>query len=302
MATTFLRILKYGFQNFWRNGWLSTATILVMTLALIAFEGLILFNVITGSAVTSIQNKIDIAVYFKRGTAEDDILKMEKSLKALPEVKLVDYISSDEALIAFKEKHKNDPTINQALAELSDKNPVLASLTIKANNTEQYPVIDTYLKHQGFSSIVERVTYSQSKKAIDLLNDLTNTANRVGLAVTIFIAFAASLVAFSTIRLAIYSNREEIGIMRLVGASNIFTKGPYLVSGIMYGFFGAVATLFLTAPAINFSAPYLSVLAEVNMEAYFYAHIAELFGYMLLFGVSLGAVSSWVAIRRYLKI
>jgi cell division transport system permease protein len=303
MATTFLRILKYGFQNFWRNGWLSTATILVMVLALLAFQGLIIFNVVNEAAVTSIQDKIDIAVYFKRTTAEDDILKMEKSIKALPEVKIVDYVSSEEALATFKEKHKDDPTINQALQELS-QNPLLASLNIKANNPLDYPVIATYLEHQGFSSIVERVTYAQNKTAIDQLNKITDTANRGGLALTIFIAFAASLVTFSTIRLAIYSNREEIGIMRLVGASNIFTKGPYLVSGILYGFFGALVTLLLSAIIINFVSPYLNsqYLDIINLESYFYANIISFLGYLLLFGAFLGTVSSWVAIRRYLKI
>lgn len=303
MATTFLRILKYGFQNFWRNGWLSTATILVMVLALIAFQGLILFNVVNDAAVKSIQDKIDIAVYFKRGTAEDDILKMEKSLKELPEVKLVDYVSTEQALATFKEKHKNDPTISQALAELN-QNPLLASINIKANNPNDYPVIATYLEHQGYSAIVERVTYAQNKTAIDQLNKITDTANKGGLALTIFIAFAASLVTFSTIRLAIYSNREEIGIMRLVGASNIFTKGPYLVSGIMYGFFGAIVTLLITAPVINFVSPYLDTqyLNIINLEPYFYANITTFFGYLLVFGVFLGTVSSWVAIRRYLKV
>lgn len=308
MATTFLRILKYGFQNFWRNGWLSTATILVMTLALIAFQGLILFDAVGTAAVKSIQDKIDIAVYFKRGTAEDDILKMEKSLKDLPEVKLVDYVSSEEALVIFKENHKNDPNINQALAELATNpllaNPLLPSLNIKANDTQDYPVIATYLEHQGFSSIVERVTYTQNKTAIDSLNVITDTVNKGGLAITIFIAFAASLVTFSTIRLAIYSNREEIGIMKLVGASNIFTKGPYLVSGILYGFFGTLATLLLFVPIINFVSPYLDskYLNIINLEPYFYAHIVEYFCFMLLFGVFLGTVSSWVAIRRYLKV
>lgn len=302
MATTFLRIIKYGFQNFWRNGWLSTATILVMVLALLTFQGLILFDVVTNTAVTSIQEKIDIAVYFKRTTSEDDILNMQKSLENLPEVKTVDYVSSEQALTDFKEKHKDDPTINQALSELA-QNPLLASLNIKANNPTDYPVIAEYLENDGFTSIVERVTYAQNKTAIDRLNRIIDTVNKIGLAITVFIAFAASLVAFNTIRLAIYSNREEIGIMRLVGASNIFAKGPYIVSGILYGIFGALVTIVLMAPIINFASPYFNAfIPEMNLENYFYANLTSLLGYLLLFGVFLGIVSSWVAIRRYLKI
>lgn len=302
MATTLLRILKYGFQSFWRNGWLSTATVLVMVLALITFQGLLLFDVVTKSAVASIRDKIDIAVYFRRTTAEDDMLKMKKAVEQLPTIKSVEYISSADALADFKEKHKSDPTISQALTELA-ANPLLASLNVKAKDPNDYPAIAQYLENDGFSPIVEKVTYSQNKNAIDRLNKLIDTLNRMGLAVTIFIAFAASLVAFNTIRLAIYSNREEIGIMRLVGASNTFIKGPYIVDGILYGFFGSLVTLLLTAPLLNIAAPVVArLIPEMNLQVYFYTNLPTLFGYLIVFGAALGVLSSWVAIRRYLRV
>ncbi len=301
MATTLLRILKYGFQNFWRNGWLSTATVLVMVLALVTFQGLLLFDALSSTAVDSIRDKIDIAVYFKRGTAEDDIVRMKKTVEQLPEVKSVEYLSSDAALAQFKEKHKNEPTITQALAELAD-NPLLASINVKAKDSKDYPVIAQYLEHDGFSSLVEKVTYGQNKNAIERLNKLIDTLNRMGLAITLFIAFAASLVAFNTIRLAIYSNREEISIMRLVGGSNFFIKGPYLVSGVMYGFFGAFVTVLLTAPLMNVVTPFVARLVpEMNLESYYYANLVGFFGYLLLFGAGLGIISSWIATRRYLR-
>jgi cell division transport system permease protein len=302
MATTLLRILKYGFQSFWRNGWLSTATVLIMVLALITFQGLLLFDVVTTAAITSIRDKIDIAVYFQRTAAEDDILKMKKDVEQLPTIKSVDYISSADALAAFKEKHKNNPTISQALAELP-VNPISASINVQAKDSKDYPAIAEYLENQSFSSIVEKVTYSQNKGAIDGLNKFIDTINRMGLAFTIFIAFAASLVAFNTIRLAIYSNREEIGIMRLVGASNTFIKGPYIVNGILYGFFGALMTIVLTAPVMNAAAPVVTrLIPGMNLESYFYANLPALFAYLVLFGAVLGIGSSWVAIRRYLKV
>lgn len=302
MATTFLRIIKYGFQNFWRNGWLSAATILVMVLALLMFEGLLLFGVVTDTAISSIQDKIDIAVYFQRTASEDDMLALKRAVEKLPEVKLVDYVSSAEALEQFKLAHANDPTINQALAELS-QNPLLASLNIKANDPGQYGAIATYLEKSAPTNLIEKVTYSQYKNAIDRLTKLVDTLNRMGIAAALFLAFAAALVAFNTIRLAIYSNRDEIGIMKLVGASNTFTKGPYLVGGILYGFFGACVAIILMAPLMNIIDPYMARLVpEVQLEAYFYSHIASLFIYLLIAGAALGIVSSWVATRRYLKV
>ncbi len=302
MATTLLRILKYGFQNFWRNGWLSTATVLIMVLALITFQGLLLFGVVTDAAVTSLRDKIDIAVYFRRTAVEDEMLAMRRSVEQLPSVKSVEYISSADALRTFKEKHKSDPTISQALAEIA-ANPLLASLNVRAKDSKDYPVIAEYLGNQSFSSIVDKVTYSQNKSAIDRLNKLIDSVDKMGLAVTIFIAFAASLVAFNTIRLAIYSIREEISIMRLVGGSNTFIKGPYIVSGILYGFFGALVTTILTAPLMNIIAPAVTkLIPEMNLEMYFYANLPTLIGYLILFGAALGIGSSWFAIRRYLKV
>jgi cell division transport system permease protein len=302
MSTTFARIIKYGFQLFYRHGWLTIATITVMVIALIMYQALILFGVVTDTATASLQDKIDIAVYFKTSAVEDDILNIEKSLKGLPEVKAVEYVSRDKALETFKEAHKDDPNINQALAEL-DGNPLRASLNIKANDTNDYPIITTYLENEGFKTVVEKVTYAQNKVAIDRLNKLVDTMRKIGLSITIFLAFAASLVAFNTIRLAIYSNREEIGIMRLVGAANSFIKGPYLFNGILYGATGALVTIILMIPTVNFASPYFQAfIPEMNLASYFYRNIASLFGYLFIFGAGLGIVSSWIAIRRYLKL
>lgn len=302
MSTTLARILKYGFQLFYRHGWLTIATITVMVIALIMYQALILFGVVTDTATASLRDKIDIAVYFKTSAVEDDILNIEKSLKGLPEVKAVEYVSRDKALEIFKETHKDDPNINQALAEL-DSNPLRASLNIKAKDTNDYPTIAAYLENDGFQTVVEKVTYTQNKVAIDRLNKLVDTMRKIGLAITIFLAFAASLVAFNTIRLAIYSSREEIGIMRLVGAANSFIKGPYLFSGILYGAGGALITVILMIPMINFASPYFQAfIPEMNLSSYFYSNIASLFLYLLMFGTGLGIVSSWIAIRRYLKL
>lgn len=302
MITTLFRIIRYGFLDFWRNGWLSTATVIIMALALLMFQGLILFDVMTSSAIDSIRDKIDIAVYFKPETVEDDILKIQRSLRELSEVKEVSYISSDEALANFKDRHKDDPTINQALTELED-NPLLASLNIKAKDSNDYSTIAGYLENDDFSPAIERVTFAQNRTAIERLNKIIETVNKIGFAVTIFIAFVASLVVFNTIRLAIYSNRSEIGIMRLVGASNIFTKGPYIVSGILYGVIGGVLALIVAFPMVNFITPYFAIFVpELSLQSYFTANFGHFFWYLLGGGVLLGMVSSWVAIRRYLKV
>ncbi len=302
MATTLFRILKFGFQNFARNALLSVATIAVIVLALLVFNGLVLFGTMAQSATASLQDKIDISVYFKSNAAEDDILKLEKSLESFTEVKAVDYVSQDKALDIFKESHRDDPTITQALEELQT-NPLLASLNIKAQNPSQYSTIADYLKDPGLLNIVENVTYGQNKVAIERLARIIDTAKNVGVGMTIFLALVAILVTFNTVRLVIYSNREEIGIMRLVGAANKFINGPYIVSGILYGAFAGLLSLVFSAPLIAWASPYVSAfIPELNLTAYLFSNLPQLIAYQLIFGIALGGVSAAVAVRRYLKI
>ena len=302
MITTFLRIIKYGFQSIRRNGWLSLATILVMILALLVFEGLIIFGVVTNNAIAALQDKIDIAVYFQTTAGEDEILRLERALEDLKEVKRVEYISRDKALALFKEANKNNPTITQALTELDD-NPLHASLNIKAHDPNDYAQIASYLDTTEFKNLITKVSYTQSKKAIDRLASIGDTLKKIGFAITLFFSITTALVTFNTIRLAIYSNREEIGIMRLVGASNVFINGPYIIQGVLLGVWAAIFSTLLTIPFIYFASPYVSVvIPDISLKVYFYSHLLTLFGYQLLFGVLLSVISSVIAVRRYLRI
>ncbi len=234
MFTALSRIIKYGLLGFWRNGWLSTATLSVILIALMVFEGLIVFNILTKTALTVLQDKIDISIYFKTNTLEDEILKIKKSLESLTEVKNVEYISQDKALEIFKAKHASEQAITQSLEELQD-NPLLASLNIKAYDPRQYSLIATYLDNASFKDQFEKVTYAQNSVVIERLTRIIDTAEKGVLILIVFLTAISILVTFNTIRLAIYSNREEIGIMRLVGGSNSFIRGPYVVEGIIYG-------------------------------------------------------------------
>ncbi len=302
MLTNLLRIIKYGFLAFRRNGWLSTATLSIIVLALLVFEGLMIFNVLTKTAVNSLEDKIDISIYFKIDAPEDDILNIQKSLGTLTEVKSVDYISRDRALEIFKEKHKDDAAISQSLEELNS-NPLLASLNVKANNPSEYSIIAGYLDKADFKTMFEKVTYAQNAVIIDRLNKIIGVAEKGGFVLIVFLTFIAVLVTFNTIRLAIYSSRDEIGIMRLVGASNSFIRGPYIVEGIIYGFLAAVLSIALTAPIVYFVSPYISIfIAEMNLWEYFTSNIFGTLFYQSLFGIGLGTISSIIAVRKYLKV
>lgn len=301
MLTIFSRIIHYGVSNFWRNGWPSIATVLTMTLALMGSFGLIMFNVVMDEAVMSIQDKINITVFFKTNAAEDQILSIKQSLESLPEVQNVEYISSAQALEIFKERHKDDPVISETVSELTT-NPLEPSLNIRARSPEQYPAIAEYLDAPSMKEHFDKVTYFENQSVIDRLIRIVSTVNRGGLALTVVLAVIAGLVVFNTIQLAIYSMRDEISIMRAVGASNSLVRGPFVVEGVIAGLIAAAASLLVAAPVAYAVSPYVEIfIPGFAMFKYFYTHLPGLLFSQIALAVGIGALSSFVAVRRYLK-
>jgi cell division transport system permease protein len=295
------RIIKYGFQSFLRNKWLSATTIGIMILTLIVFMGLIIFNVTTEKGVEAVKNKVDISVYFKSNIAEDDVLNIKRILENFDEVREVEYVSRDQALVEFKERHADEEVITQTLEEL-DENPLLASLNIKAKDLSQYGVIASYLESDSLTDIVEKVTYAQNELVINRLETLVESLNVIVFGLTLFLAFLAVMVTFNTISLAIFSNKDQIGIMRMVGADNKFIRGPYIVEGIIYGIIAAVISLILFFPIINAVSPGLGrFIPDFNLAEYFRSNFLVLFLYQLAIGIILGITSSVIAIRKYLR-
>jgi cell division transport system permease protein len=301
MITTLFRIIKYGLLNFRRNVLQSIATINVMTLALIMFLGLIIFSVSTGAATEALKDQIDISVYFKTSAEEDEILKLRTSLESLEEVRSVEYVSREKALTVFQEKHKDDPKVSRGL-ELLDENPLRAHLNIKAHDTTRYEQIATYLDNERLELLIDEVSFTDLKLVIERLNRIVRAVRGLAFGLTIYLAVTTVIIVFITIRLAIHSNREEIGVMRLVGASNIFINGPYMVEAILFGLLAAVLSILAIAPLVQIMSPHIQEIADLDLQTYFFGNIFKLFLYQILFGVFLSTISAVIAIRRYLKV
>jgi len=301
MFTIISRFIHFGFKNFKRNGWLSAATVAIMVLALVVFLGVILFSVVTTRAAASIQDKIDISVFFNTNASEDQVLNIQQSLEALPEVASVSYTSRDQALTNFTASHASDQTVSQAIAELN-ANPLEASLEIKAKDPSQYSQISDYLNSPNIAQYVDTQSYTNNEDIINRLAKIVQYVEVGGLGVTLILALIAGLVVFNTIQLSIYSNREEIGIMRVVGASNALVRGPFVIDGMLCGGLAAVITLIVVAPALFFLSPYLEIfIPGLGLFHYFYSHILWLFLYEFGFGVVIGGLSSFIAVKKYLR-
>jgi len=300
--TTIQRVSKTGFQNFWRNGWLSAATVSVMVLALTVILGLLLLSVLTEALIINLQNKIDISVYFKEGTPEENVLAVKNDLSGLGEVKSVEYVSEDEALKRFEERYQDNEIIIQVLGEL-DENPLEASLNIKAKESGEFPAIVSFLEDQKYQEIVSNINYYENKETIARLTSVISAIRKGGGIISFVLSVIAILVAFNTIRIAIYTMRDEINIMKLVGATNWFIRGPFLVEGIVYGAVSSLVTMLLFYPIIFLISPSLSkFFPGVNLYDYFQTNFLTIWLILLFIGAILGMAGSMIAIRKYLKI
>ena len=272
-----------------------------MILALFVIAGLTLFNVMTQAIVANLEGRVDVSVYFNKDTDEAKMLAVRQELITLPEVKSVDYVSQDEALKNFQERHKDNQVLLQSLQEL-DQNPLEASLNIKASNASQYEAISNYLTQDRFSGLIDKINYKQNQDIISRLTRLTGNIQMGGLIVSLFLALLAILVSFNTVRLTMYTWRDEISVMRFVGASNWFIRGPFLVEGALYGIAAAVTTIVLIFPILYIVSPKITnFLPEVDLLYFYQANFWQFLILMFGVGILIGGVSSLIAIRRYLR-
>jgi cell division transport system permease protein len=301
----FKRIIRSGYRNFMRSGFTSIASVLIMTITLFVITSLVFVQAALNASLTDIKEKVDVTVYFVPGAEEPSIKNIEQALTKLPEVKSVSYTSSDEALAQFKERHANDYLTLQALDELND-NPLGATLNVKAKDPSQYESISKYFESdtvlsKGILTIIEKIDYHQNKVIIDRLTSIISGAQRLGFTISFVLILISIIITFNTIRLIIYMSREEINVMRLVGAGDKYIRGPFIVSGVLVGICSAVLTIILFIPISIWLGNQMTDFLGLNLFTYFKSNFLQLFIIMLGSGVILGGISSTFAIHRYLR-
>ncbi len=304
--TNVKRVIKAGFIGFWRNGFVSFTSISVMVITLFVIGAIIFTNVMLTASLNQIKDKVDISVYFVTSAQESDILAIKQSLETLPEVSLVNYVSQSDELAQFKVRHENDQVTLQALDELTD-NPLGAVLNIKAKEPSQYSDIVTFLGSKGVSpnglTIIDKINYNQNKTAIDKLTKIIEAGSTIGLFLTLVLVLVSIGITFNTIRLAIYSSREEISIMQLVGASSKYVRGPFVIIGIMYGLIAGLFVILAFIPITYYlGRATANFFGGVNVFGYYLHNFAQIFAIILGTGIVVGAVSSYWAVRRYLRV
>ncbi len=307
MFTSLRRVLSGGSKNFFRSGAVSFATVLIMTVTLMIIGFLIFLSALLSYTLQQIQNKVDVTVYFTTSAAEGDVLNLKDQLEQNPEVAQVTYTSAADALSQFTTRHAGDQLTLNALNELGS-NPLGASLDIKAVNPADYPDIVNYINNdQGLNvngtSIVDHINYYENETIINRLTSTIHTTEQAGLIIVIIFALASTIIALATIRLAIYSSRDEIAVMRLVGASNAYIRGPFIVAGVLAGIISGFIALLIYSPAIWYiGSNYSSWLGGFDILSYYLQNFLMIAGIILGSGILLGGFASYLAVRRYLRI
>lgn len=306
-STLFKRIFKSGSLNFFRNKTVSISSVAILTTTLLIIGIFFFFRGIFDYTLTQVRDKVDIKVYLKLDATDNQIALLKQKITTLPEVKSVTLTTADDALNSFKQTHNNDAITMQALDELNS-NPFGAVFTIVAQDTAGYESIaqtlDSGSQFLGdSSSAIDRINYYELKSSIDKLNNIVNWVNTIGYWITLIFIIMSSLIIFNTIRLSIFIYKDEISVMRLVGASNLYIRGPFLVESTIYAFVSSVFAMILFFPITFYVAKKTSIfLSGLNIYKYYLNNFFSLFALLLMVSLVLSTISSILATRKYLKI
>lgn len=305
--TLIRRVITAGFRGFYRNRTVSLSSIFILTITLSIITSFYLSRAMFDYTLGQIREKVDVRVYFTTDATDGQIADVKAKLLGLPQVKSVTYTSREQALAEFKEKHNGDQLTLQALDELGT-NPFGGSLSIVAKDTSQYDSIAHSLEGGSgllgeSSGAVDKINYYQLKDSIDTLNNIIGWIDTVGFWLSVIFILMSYMIVYNTIRLAIFVYRDEIAVMKLVGASNMYIRGPFIVEAMLYAFVATIislvmfffATIWITKKTVFF-------FEGLNLHAYFTAHLGQLSGLLLISGVLLAVISSLLAVRTYLKV
>lgn len=304
MLVTIYRTTKFATQNFWRNLWLSVITIfiLVLTLFLVSIVGTI--NLLADQAIRAVEDKIDIDIFFTQQATEDNIIAAQAFLQSIPEVKNVRYISADEALAKFKDSHADNADIQAALEELDD-NPLPASLVVQATKLDSYQAIIQQFEASEYDALVEDKNFSDHQLVIDRLSAIIDRLYQTSIIVSAVFVIISVIMMFNTIRIAIFTHREELRIMKLVGATNWFIRAPFILEGLLYAIISSALAMALLWLVIISAAPYANAFFSgynFSLDSFFYDYFWYVFFIQFIFSLLLAVGSSMISIGRHLKV
>lgn len=302
--TTALRVFKFAGQNFKRNIWLSLATTSIMAITLISVNLLFILNVLGKSALALVEERVDVTVYFKQNVSDEIVLSARSFLLDRKGVKDVQFVGRDLALERFRERHQADPAILASLDELGG-NPLGSSLVVRATDPSFYESILAALGNPTYKDVILEKSFDDHRLLIEKLSSVTGKIKSSALVLSLTFAALVMMIVINSVRVAIYTRREEIGIMKLVGASNWFVRAPFLLEAMFAGALAAILATLVVIPGTAAIQPFIVKFFGtdgINLMAYFKDHGLAFFGAQFLGATILPMSISGLAVGRYLKV
>lgn len=303
MLVSIGRACKFALQDIGRNFSLSFMTVLILILMLLSVNTLFLIRFLTSQATRAITDQIDVSIYFAPAATDEQIAEVKKYISAFPEVTEIIQYSRAEVLEQFQSQYGDNQAIIASLKELGD-NPLGSTLVVKTRSAQDYQKIITALTVPEYEEIVVAKTFTDTAKAIDRIHIITTQVERFSVVLTALFALIAFLIIFNTIRVAIYTQRIEISIKKLVGATNWFIRGPYFIESLIFTLLSVSLTLLLVFFAARFLDPYVEVVfgESAVLASYFASHLLWLSGAQFGAVLLLTIFSSVLAMRRHLRV
>ncbi|TSC93088.1 MAG: cell division transport system permease protein [Candidatus Berkelbacteria bacterium Athens1014_28] len=290
-----------GFVSFWRNRLLSLATSVIIFLALFIISVFATTTMIANNVSTALKNKVDLTIYLKDSISEDQIVALEEIITARPEVTSIKFVSKTDALNIWRLRQAGNLDLQNVITE--EDNPLPQSFEIKTINPEDIQSVASYFDNVEYASLIQEISYEQSKALIDRLIKITHLIKTVGWALSAIFILISVLIVYNTLRLTIYSRSDEIEIMNLVGASGFYIRGPFVFEGMTYGITGAILAAISFYFSYRFSMPYIrNYLSTSDISATLSINVWLIMATQLLIGLLMGAICSLLAMRRYLNI
>ena len=300
LTTTLYRITKMSLISLWRNWWLSLAATLIMVLTLITISIFASVLVITNKTSASLRDKVDISVYFNDTTSLDQINAIKENLTNRLEVKSVQYVSKEDALAIWKQRNAGDSKLAEIIT--STDNPLPRSLEIKTDKPEDYSKINDILSSNDYKPMIRSISYGKTKDLIDRLIKITTTIEVAGWTLSIIFVLISVLIIYNTVRLTIYARASEIEIMKLVGASDWYVRGPFIIEGAAYGIIGAIISSIVFYFGFKLAIPPIqNYLGIADMGSHYLGlNLALVILLQFVAGLILGVSCSLIAIRNHL--
>ncbi|MFA6308071.1 MAG: permease-like cell division protein FtsX [Patescibacteria group bacterium] len=300
------RILKFALQGFFRNFWLSVVTITMMLMAVLSVTLLMSMDYIKETTIKSVENQIDILVEMQAGVTSEQVENFVLEIDDLDEVQNINIITPEQNRELFL-KNNTDTKVKEVLGIYEeDENPFSYSLAIKAYKLTEYSNIIQFVNQDKYSNLVEASDVDTHEEIISKINSVANFINKYSWYITGIFLLISIIVIFNTIRISIYTRRDEIMIMKLVGASNAFVRVPFIIESIFYALSAVLIVVAVAYPLVSFIQPTINSYFQgdqvIDLLGYFRKNFVLIFVYQFIVLAVLNMISTTLAVRRYLKV